>query len=76
LKASEIPLLKTAQIILLEEGIFKQRLAEMGCVPGASMTLLFKAPSGDPLAFDVEGYTLGLRVDEANQIIVELTDDQ
>lgn len=75
LRASEILLLQTARILRLEESEYKQRLAEMGCVPGAELMLLFTAPSGDPLAFDVEGYTLGLRKIEADTIEVELTVD-
>lgn len=67
--------MQKARIVRLEDSEYKQRLAEMGCVPGAELMLLFTAPSGDPLAFDLEGYTLGLRKSEAITIEVELSVD-
>jgi ferrous iron transport protein A len=46
----------------------------MGCVPGTLIKLEFTAPSGDPIAFNVEGYLLGLRRSEAQLLVVELID--
>ena len=48
------------------------KLLEMGCYCGKDITMLFKAPFGDPIAFDIDGYTLGLRKEEALKLIVEL----
>ena len=42
----------------------------MWLYPGKKVKLLFKAPLGDPIAIDVEGYTLGLRLEEAALIQV------
>jgi len=50
----------------------EERLSAMGCVPGTLIKLEFTAPSGDPMAFNVEGYLLGLRKSEAKLLIVEL----
>lgn len=44
------------------------RLAEMGCVPGTEITKLYAAPGGDPIAFQIDSYILGLRKSEAQQI--------
>jgi ferrous iron transport protein A len=44
------------------------KLSEMGLLPGRKVTVLFKAPFGDPIAIDVGGYVLSLRKSEA-QII-------
>ncbi|MBX7052190.1 MAG: ferrous iron transport protein A [Flavobacteriales bacterium] len=44
------------------------KLSEMGLLPGRKITVLFKAPFGDPIAIDVGGYVLSLRRSEA-QII-------
>ena len=47
------------------------KLMEMGCVPGTHVYLSMKAPLGDPLAFNVDGYFLSMRKAEAAQIEVE-----
>jgi Fe2+ transport system protein FeoA len=44
---------------------------EMGLIKGKEITILFKAPLGDPIAIDVQGYVLSLRLDEAALIQVE-----
>ena len=49
----------------------KDKLMEMGCVPGTSVRLSLKAPLGDPIAFDIDGYCLSMRKSEAAQIEVE-----
>jgi len=44
----------------------------MGCIPGTPLKLEFRSPGGDPLAFNIDGYVLGLRISEAENIIVEM----
>jgi Fe2+ transport system protein FeoA len=44
---------------------------EMGLVVGKEIEVLFKAPFGDPIAIDVQGYVLALRLDEARLIEVQ-----
>lgn len=46
------------------------KLVEMGLYKGKRVRLLFRAPFGDPIAVDVDGYTLSLRKDEAAFISV------
>jgi ferrous iron transport protein A len=41
------------------------KLLEMGCTPGEEVTLEKVAPFGDPIAVNVAGYTLSLRLSEA-----------
>jgi Fe2+ transport system protein FeoA len=48
------------------------RLLEMGVTPGAELTLLGKAPWGDPLEYEVRGYRLSLRRTEAARVQIEL----
>jgi ferrous iron transport protein A len=48
------------------------KLMEMGCVPGESITLEQIAPLGDPISVKVAGYLLSLRLNEAEDIQVEL----
>jgi ferrous iron transport protein A len=47
------------------------KLMEMGCLPGEEITVWKKAPFGDPIYILVAGYSLSLRLDEADQINVD-----
>lgn len=48
------------------------KLMEMGCLPGEEITVWKKAPFGDPIYILVAGYSLSLRLDEADQINVDV----
>ena len=50
------------------------KLMEMGCVPGESILLEQVAPFGDPISVKVSGYSLSLRLNEAEGIEVEVID--
>ncbi|NBP04611.1 MAG: ferrous iron transport protein A [Bacteroidetes bacterium] len=63
----------SAKITALSSSPQEERLTAMGCVPGTLIKLEFTAPSGDPMAFNVEGYLLGLRKSEAKLLVVEPT---
>lgn len=41
------------------------KLLEMGLYTGQDVEVLFKAPFGDPIAVNVGGYVLSLRLNEA-----------
>jgi ferrous iron transport protein A len=47
------------------------KLMEMGCVPGERLLVEMRAPLGDPISIMVAGYHLSLRINEAEQILVE-----
>jgi ferrous iron transport protein A len=47
------------------------KLMEMGCVPGESIFVNKIAPLGDPISIQISGYTLSLRLNEAEHIMVE-----
>lgn len=51
-------------------GAVRRRLIDMGITPGAEIRLLKKAPFGDPIEFELRGYTLSLRKSEASLILV------
>lgn len=69
--------LKPGQIGIIKEfqnnDIFL-KLMEMGCVPGEKILMEQVAPMGDPVSVSVSGYHLSLRISEAENILVELTD--
>lgn len=46
------------------------KLMEMGCLPGVTVRLNFKAPFGDPICISVSGYELSLRLEEAATISI------
>lgn len=48
------------------------KLMEMGCVPGEKILMEQIAPLGDPVSVQVAGYHLSLRLNEAEQILIEL----
>jgi ferrous iron transport protein A len=50
---------------------FREKLMEMGCVPGTKVSLNVKAPLGDPVAYNMGGYCLCMRKSEAALIEVE-----
>lgn len=68
--------LKPGQIGIIKEfqnnEIFL-KLMEMGCVPGEKILMEQIAPMGDPVSVSVSGYHLSLRISEAENILVELT---
>jgi ferrous iron transport protein A len=63
-----------------QQGIIKEfdnqeihlKLMEMGCLPGENISIIKKAPLGDPVSVLVAGYTLSLRLDEAEHILVDV----
>lgn len=55
----------------LTQSPVSSKLLEMGLYIGQEVEILFKAPFGDPIAVNVGGYMLSLRLDEANLVIVE-----
>jgi ferrous iron transport protein A len=48
------------------------KLMEMGLVPGETILMEQVAPLGDPISINVSGYHLSLRLNEAEQIIVDI----
>ena len=56
------------------EGALRQHFLDMGLIPGAVVTFLKTAPMGDPVQISVQGYSLTLRMAEAEDIEVEPAD--
>ncbi len=48
------------------------KLMEMGCLPGERITLEQVAPLGDPISVNIAGYSLSLRRNEAENIVVDI----
>ena len=61
---------KSCVIESFTDEVMKQKLLEMGCLPGETITVSRFAPLGCPMAIEVGGATLCIRLEEANTIIV------
>lgn len=53
-------------------GDMGRRIREMGLVPEASIQIQGRAPLRDPVAIKIRDYTLTLRNNEADYILVEI----
>jgi ferrous iron transport protein A len=70
-KLSEVEVGKTVIICSFENDEIFIKLMEMGCVPGEKVKIEQIAPLGDPISISVAGYNLSLRINEAENILVE-----
>ncbi len=70
--ASDLDIGQLAVIEKVAESKLQNKLIEMGCFEGNTITKIFNSPLGDPSAFDINGYVLGLRKEEASLIHVIL----
>jgi ferrous iron transport protein A len=72
LKLSELRVGQKAVIKEFHSDEIHLKLMEMGCLPGENISITKIAPLGDPVSVEVAGYTLSLRLDEADQLLVDL----
>ena len=72
MKLSELKPGQQAVIVEFSGEEVSIKLMEMGLVPGESVLLEQVAPLGDPISVNVSGYHLSLRLNEAEQIIVDI----
>lgn len=49
----------------------RRRLLDLGFVPGAAVSALHAAPSGDPVAYGVCGAVIALRRADARFVLIE-----
>lgn len=69
-RLSEIPNGLSVEVTRIVASDLSVKLKEMGIVKGKILTVLYRAPLGDPIAVDIDGYVLSLRKNEANMIEV------
>ncbi len=70
-KLSRMAIGESCVIESFTDEVMKQKLLEMGCLPGEVITIDRLAPFGCPMAIDIAGSTLSIRVDEADTVIVK-----
>ena len=70
---SQIRIGETVKVLALNNPEkIKRRLENMGLTRGAVITLIKKAPFGDPIEIKLRDFYLALRVVDATKIMVEL----
>ena len=71
-RLDQLDLRQRARVRAIEgRGTMSVRLLEMGFVPGAEVTLIKRAPLGDPLELRLRGYHVSLRKAEARLVSIE-----
>ena len=70
-RLSELKIGQRATILSFEKDEIFIKLMEMGCVPGELVKVEQIAPLGDPISISIAGYSLSLRLNEANSIFVQ-----
>ena len=70
-RLSQIKPGKLVRIVSFENNDLLLKLMEMGCIPGEKIKIEQVAPLGDPISIAVAGYSLSLRLNEADAIFVE-----
>lgn len=68
---AQLKLGESAVIKSFTNTILSLKLMEMGCLPGEKITLCNIAPLGDPIAFEISGYLLSMRKEEASTVVLE-----
>ena len=61
---------KIMNVLSVQNSAISAKLIEMGLYVGQEVEILFRAPFGDPIAVNVGGYVLSLRLNEASLIEV------
>ena len=75
MKINELKVGQSAEVLSVGgQGNIRQHFLGMGIIPGSIITLRGRAPMGDPLEILVQGYSLTLRIAEAEQIEVKVVD--
>lgn len=71
MKLSELKSGEKGKILAFQNSDLELKLMEMGCIPGEEVVVEQKAPLGDPISIRIAGYSLSLRLNEADQILIE-----
>jgi ferrous iron transport protein A len=71
MKLSDLKQGERGKIKCFQSSDLEIKLMEMGCLPGEEVIVEQVAPLGDPISIRISGYLLSLRLNEANQIILD-----
>ena len=72
LTLNDLPIGKTATVTSVGgQGALRQHFLDMGLIPNASVTMVKRAPMGDPIEIRIKSYELTLRAAEAKEIFID-----
>jgi len=57
------------------KGTYRRQLLSLGLTPGVEIKMIRKAPLGDPMEFELLGFSLCLRRNEADCVKIEVCND-
>ncbi|MDO4731735.1 MAG: FeoA family protein [Clostridia bacterium] len=73
---NELKIGKQAKVTAVNgKGILRRRLLDLGITPRTKISVTKIAPMGDPIEITVRGYELTIRIEDAQNIEVELAED-
>lgn len=72
LKLSELHIGEYGTIKSFRDDFLSLKLMEMGCTPGSKVQVLRAAPFNGPIMLKLWNYTLCLRKEEADNIVLEV----
>ncbi len=71
--------LKKGEVAIIEDisgdSDFKKRLFELGFMKGTTISINNLAPFNGPILVELKGYKLLMRIEDANNVIVEKNDN-
>ena len=71
MRLPEVEMGSSASVVTVHgKGTVSRRLMEMGLVPGVRVRVVKSAPFGDPIEIRLRGYSLALRINEAEAVEV------
>jgi ferrous iron transport protein A len=69
---SDVTIRESVRIVEIVDGsLERDRLADLGFLPGTIIQRVGQAPAGDPLVFLIRGLRLAMRRSDAKCIVVE-----
>jgi ferrous iron transport protein A len=67
-----ISLHQLVEISAIASSAIAPKLSEMGLTKGQKIKAIFKAPFGDPIAYEINGNIISMRKEEAMQVEVQM----
>ena len=67
-----ISLHQLVEISAIASSAIAHKLSEMGLTKGQKIKAIFKAPFGDPIAYEINGNIISMRKEEAMQVEVQM----
>lgn len=69
----ELPIGSFAEVKeITAKGISRRRMLDLGLINGTKVESVLSSPAGDPIAYQIRGAVIALRLGETSKILVEL----